>query len=172
MIFMISFNFYLLIASIVIDILKSIRHTIYFTGKDFTLQRFMINEEYVFHLKWVVTLFQNSVVEKRLVDVICGDKTAGKYIIFYFRIDNINKWVLMNPCMQNITCFCKPRKRFEFLAKDTIFEKMLGFSPQPQIVLSNVSSKFDEFFYPKKNWYHLSGNQPICLLSDCQYQLT
>ena len=52
---------------------------IYFTGKDFTLQRFMINEEYVFHLKWVVMLFQNSVVEKRLVDVICGDKTAGKY---------------------------------------------------------------------------------------------
>ena len=39
----------------------------------------MINEEYVFHLKWVVMLFQNSVVEKRLVDVICGDKTAGKY---------------------------------------------------------------------------------------------
>ena len=58
---------------------KSIQHTIYFTGKDFILQRSMINEEYVFHPKGVVTLFQNSVVEKRLVDVICGDKTAGKY---------------------------------------------------------------------------------------------
>ena len=61
------------------DIKINPTYYIYFTGKDFTLQRFMINEEYVFHLKWVVMLFQNSVVEKRLVDVICGDKTAGKY---------------------------------------------------------------------------------------------
>ena len=61
------------------DIKINPTYYISFTGKDFTLQRFMINEEYVFHLKWVVMLFQNSVVEKRLVDVICGDKTAGKY---------------------------------------------------------------------------------------------
>ena len=60
------------------DIKINPTYYIYFTGKDFTLQRFMINEEYVFHLKWVVMLFQNSVVEKRLVDVICGDKTAGE----------------------------------------------------------------------------------------------
>ena len=55
----------------------------------------------------------------------------------------------MNPCIQNISCFCKPRKRFEFLAKDIIFETN-AWILSLHIVPSNDSSKFEPFLNHKK----------------------